>query len=222
MAFLSIIYIPIVLMLLYIVVGISIDALDWFIDAIRQRRMTQLLARCKKQWWGRPASLNGTPKVPTPVAANAVINEPAEQAKASNRMAAEPSRKAWNGEERRGKPKTLRSFRDYVEIDDALEAVLQAELEEARYKQANSDFWHAIGLVQMRAIDDVRRLIAAIPREAGHVLWQRNLYEELVTLSNRYKQEQPVEDDLYWRIDDDQLSYYGPTVWEFVRAITEN
>lgn len=222
MAFLFIIYVPILLVLLYFMVGISIDAIDWLIEAIRQRRMTRLLASCKKLWWGRPASVDTPSEVPTLVAANTVINEPAEQAKASNRLVAEPCREAWNGEERRGKPKTLRSFRDFVEMDRALDVVLQAELEEARYKQANSDVWHAIGLVQMRAIDDVRSLIAAIPREAGHVLWQRLLYEELVILSNRYKQEQPVEDDLYWRIDDDQLSYYGPTVWEFVRAITEN
>lgn len=135
---------------------------------------------------------------------------------------ATPPAQGWNGVERRGQPRTLRSFRDFAELDEALDATMQAEQAEARHKLANSDVWHAIGLVQQRAVDDVRRLIGAIPRDTGHATWQQSLCQQLLVLADRYKNDPPDDDDLYWRIDDDQLSYYRPTVWEFVRAITVN
>lgn len=223
MAFFSIIYLLILLYLMYYVVGISLDALDWLINVIRRRQMARLMARYKKQWWGKKSGLVQTLKVETTVALDTVADkvEPKQEDRRCSTVES-ACKVVWTGVERRGKPKTLQPFRDYVELDEALDAVMQAELAEARYKLANSDVWHAIGQVQMRAIDHVRSLITSIPRDSSHTIWQRSLYDKLVILSNRYKQEQPVEDDLYWRIDEDQLSYYAPTVWEFVRAITKN
>lgn len=219
MSFMFIIYAPIFLLVLYLVVGISIDIIAWLIGAIRQRRMARLLANCKKQWLGRERSAASPPQPSVPIAANTLENGQGGQGQAADSAAAAPVDDGWNGEERRDKARRLRPFRDYAELDKALDAVLQAEQKEARYKLDHCDIWHAIGWVQQRAVNDVRRLIASIPRDTAHGVWQEALCLQLVKLADRYRQDPPDDDD--WRIDD-QLSFYGPTVWEFIRAITLN
>lgn len=233
------IYLPIFLLLLYVVVGVGIDVIAWLIEAIRRWRMARLLAGCKQLWWGQGGGADIAPPVAAPLADNradipraisytapapvtvAESAEPGHAVAQSLRTVSRPAQ-AWNGVERRGQARTLRSFASYAELDEALNATLRAEQAEVRYKLENSDVWHAIGLVQQRAVDDVRHLIASIPRGADHSIWQQSLYRQLLVLADRYKSDPPDEDELYWRIDDDQLSYYGPTVWEFVRAIAVN
>lgn len=233
------IYLPIFLILLYVVVGVGIDVIAWLIEAIRQRRMARLLERCKRLWWGQGSRGDIAPQATAPMADNradiprAIADpapapfsvtervDPGHAAAQSVRAVSRPAQ-AWNGVERRGQPKTLRPFSTYAELDEALNTTLQAEQTEASYKLQHCDVWHAIGLVQQRAVDDVRHMVATIPRDTDHTIWQQSLYRQLLLLADRYINDPPKDDELYWRIDDDQLSYYRPTVWEFVRAITVN
>jgi hypothetical protein len=233
------IYLPIFLFLLYLVVGVGIDVIAWLIDAIRQRRMARLLAGCKQLWWGQGSGADIAPPVAAPMADNRVDipraiadtapapvsvaerADPGHVAAQSLRVVSRPAQ-AWNGVERRGQPRTLRPFSSYAELDEALDETLRAEQAEARYKLENSDVWHAIGQVQQRAVDDVRHLIASIPRDTDHSIWQQSLYRQLLLLADRYINDPPENDELYWHIDEDQLSYYRPTVWEFVRTMTES
>lgn len=131
-----------------------------------------------------------------------------------------PVRNGWDGVDRRGRPQQLRPFADYAQLDAALNGVLEAELAEANMKIANADVWHAIGRVQLAAVHDVRQTMQSIARDVPHREWQQQLYQRLLTLAERYRDPPPAgEWDALSHLDDDQLSYYGPTVWEFIRAI---
>lgn len=130
------------------------------------------------------------------------------------------NRNGWDGVDRRGRPKQLRPFAGYAQLDAALNGVLEAELAEANMKIANADVWHAIGRVQLAAVHDVRQTMQSIARDVPLRAWQQQLYQRLLTLAERYRDPPPAgEWDALFHLDDDQLSYYGPTVWEFIRAI---
>lgn len=176
------------------------------LQALKRRQSEQLLEQCKMQWWGAELP-SDYPRFGVQIASK--FSESGQLKSARN----------WKGFERRGSCLQFKRFRNYGEIEHALNAVLASEMAVAENKLANSSIWHGIGRVQALAIHDVRSVIDSISRDKPHDLWLSELYAQLKQLSDRDAEEMPPDVLECGCVPKELRRYYRSTVNECMRAI---
>ena len=115
---------------------------------------------------------------------------------------------AWDGIDRRGKPKTLRAFASRQEVFETLMAAVASARAEGQDKIANNYYWQDVGDVVLAAAEQAETLIQSIDPDlsaADYALACRTALAQ--------------EADRFLDSDSDAASFYGTTLHGILRRI---
>lgn len=115
----------------------------------------------------------------------------------------------WDGVERRNQNKPIRSHPSREVLCEQLKEVYEYEYKQAK-AYSDRDGYRLAGSVQMSAVKIVGGILDSMPTDMSGDELAAWLYPKFRSLANRYKDYSEY---------DDHLSYFGSTVWAFIRIL---